>query len=439
MATKPSKPNRKRGREADYAIGRDGQRIIGLSRNAYDGRYYATHSRPRKWFGSDLDLAIQRFQAWEAEREGAEVVFDSPDEFNRNFADALQHTERGRRLALKFKSIVREADYWAMVARDLRLRPDIVAQRTGIPEVARLASLPPLEPSPSLKSLGDLYYEKSRGSTRWNSRTRIYWNDFASVIKVKTLREVKQDHIAAFHDEIFSRGHSPTYVGHHFGAVKTVLAHAAKRGIAPTEVARVLSLCRMLVPPKKKSTDPHPISREAFHALLAVSDSKWTAALMLALNCCMYGAEVSDIRKADIDLDKGTLVTSRNKTGVVRIAVLWSETIEAIRQYQTECPHESEYLLVSRTGAAYDGNHMGRNFARRRTEAGLTDVEFNHLRDGAYSAAIDGGADLLHAKLLAGHATGISDHYVKRNPRMVADACEAVYRAYFPPPPPNEG
>jgi len=31
-----------------------------------------------------------------------------------------------------------------------------------------------------------------------------------------------------------------------------------------------------------------------------------------------------------------------------------------------------------------------------------------------------------------GHRSGISDHYVKRNPKMVAPAAEAIHRHYFP-------
>ena len=67
-----------------------------------------------------------------------------------------------------------------------------------------------------------------------------------------------------------------------------------------------------------------------------------------------------------------------------------------------------------------------------RTAAGVSDgVKVSDIRDGAYTAAIEGGADATHAMLLAGHATGMRDAYVRRNPRMVADACAAIERSYF--------
>ena len=110
----------------------------------------------------------------------------------------------------------------------------------------------------------------------------------------------------------------------------------------------------------------------------------------------------------------------RGKTGVPRVAVLWRRTVEAIKAYQAEARHESSYLFVGRTGQPYDGNHVGRNFRRIRSEAGVPDdVEFAHIRDGAYSAAFNAdGVEEKHAKVLAGHRSGMSDAYVKRNPPL---------------------
>lgn len=53
------------------------------------------------------------------------------------------------------------------------------------------------------------------------------------------------------------------------------------------------------------------------------------------------------------------------------------------------------------------------------------------MKRRAYTLAVEAGGDLTHAKLLAGHRVGISDAYVKRNPSIVADACEAIERHYL--------
>jgi hypothetical protein len=60
------------------------------------------------------------------------------------------------------------------------------------------------------------------------------------------------------------------------------------------------------------------------------------------------------------------------------------------------------------------------------------EVEYNWLRDGAYTAAVVTKVPLMLCQRLAGHrAPGITDHYVARNPEIVGPACEAVYKHYF--------
>lgn len=46
--------------------------------------------------------------------------------------------------------------------------------------------------------------------------------------------------------------------------------------------------------------------------------------------------------------------------------------------------------------------------------------------------AIEGGAEVTQAKPIAEHACRIADHYLKCNPRMVAQACAAAERYFFP-------
>ena len=87
---------------------------------------------------------------------------------------------------------------------------------------------------------------------------------------------------------------------------------------------------------------------------------------------------------------------------------------------------------MSANGGKYSENHLGRNFRRRRDEAELPDsVTFDRIRDGCYTAVIEAGFDLQTARLIAGHATGISDAYVRRSPTMVEGACRAVEVHYF--------
>ena len=59
-------------------------------------------------------------------------------------------------------------------------------------------------------------------------------------------------------------------------------------------------------------------------------------------------------------------------------------------------------------------------------------VEFQHLRDGGYPAAIRAGASETVAEILAGYKIkGMSDAYVKRDPTMVKAATDAIEKHYF--------
>jgi len=110
------------------------------------------------------------------------------------------------------------------------------------------------------------------------------------------------------------------------------------------------------------------------------------------------------VTKTAIDLEKRTLLETRTKTGVPRIGVLWQRTIDAIKAYQDEHPHDFETVFVSEIGRPYTPKHLGRLFRSIRDKAGVDEtVSFDMIRDGANSAAIDGNADPVHVEMLLGH------------------------------------
>jgi hypothetical protein len=122
---------------------------------------------------------------------------------------------------------------------------------------------------------------------------------------------------------------------------------------------------------------------------------------------------------------------------VPRVAVLWPETVEAIRAV----PRLSDSLFVTEaTRQPHNANTIGKYFRTLREEAGVPEtVKFMHIRDGAYTAGCETeGVQYEHVRVLAGHRTGMSDRYVKRNPKLVASVCAAIRREYGteqPPPP----
>ncbi len=439
----------RRGRPAKYVNDREGLPVVGLSSHKASGRYYTTHVKPPIYFGNDLDLAISRFRAWELRQSKKSVTL--PGLPHRRDPKALRATlvEIGWMTQSEADActtsvtvstpdhIVDEAAVWNWLRSQITRDPHRAAQRLGIPEIAYLTELKKPEPSLTLDEICESYLNNKKNlSDHWARKTKRYWLEFATIVAKQTLRPIDGEDIARYHDWVWGKvkkeSRSPTWLNQRLGAVRTVLRYALKRGRDLDSVRRVLDLTEIFETKRRNGVDPRPIGPQHFGKLIAVADVKWTAAYLLALNACLYPKELADVRKSEIDLRKKTFIARRGKTGVIRCAVLWDRTVMAIRAYLLDEAHNSEYLLVSANGTGYSENHIGRNHRRRRAEAGLPDhVTFDSIRDGAYTAIIEAGFDLQTAKLVAGHGTGMSDAYVRRGPRMVAQACEAIEVAYF--------
>ena len=113
--------------------------------------------------------------------------------------------------------------------------------------------------------------------------------------------------------------------------------------------------------------------------------------------------------------------------------MLWDLTIRAVRAFMKDSPNKSTWLFLNEAGSRCQARNIANAYRHLRTEVDLPDsVLFAQIRDGAYTAAIEGGADALQAEMLVGHRTGIKDAYLRRKPEMVETACKAVQKYYFP-------
>ena len=131
---------------------------------------------------------------------------------------------------------------------------------------------------------------------------------------------------------------------------------------------------------------------------------------------------------------RGTVLFERNKKKTPRVAVLWQRTIDALRDFEAASPNRSPFLFITRRKTPYSAETMMQWFQSLRETAGVPHVQFSHIRDGAYTAAVNSPDTTEKAcKLLAGHSCGESDAYARRNAEGVRKAVEAIDRAYFGP------
>ncbi len=324
----------------------------------------------------------------------------------------------------------------AYFRNELIERPKFWAEQTGIEQLGYWTDLPKPTPSPSLIEVGSLYFDKAKVKPRWLARSREWWTEFCGSVDAQTLREISQEMVADYKSDVLetqlSDNRSTTYVKHRFGAVKTMIAYSKHWGLWADDRTKALGYCSILIPPKSVTPNPAPIERSHFHTLLSAGDDNMDALLLLALNFCMYGHEVACLEWSDFDFDKKTLVTDRTKTGVARIGVMWDRTIDALNKL-ARFPGIKTLMLTDGTRQPHNANTFGKAFRDLRTATGVPDtVKLCHVRDGSYTAAAEGEqVQYEHARILGGHRLGMSDAYIKRRPKLVADACKAIELAYF--------
>jgi integrase len=268
----------------------------------------------------------------------------------------------------------------------------------------------------------------------WMAKSKQFWQEFRDCVEVKTLREITQEHVVEYYDmisnEIAESGLAPSYARQRFGAIRTMIKFPQKRGKWALDSQKALAFCEVLVKPKATDADPHPVGVRPFHDMLAAADPEMTAMLLLMLNGCMYGGEVAERLWSEIDFDNGTMTTRRTKTGVIRVAVLWDRTIAALKALL-----RSDDDMIFRT----EGTRMQHNYqtvykafkALRKRVPSASAVQLSHIRDGAFTASVRAKVEMDYCRIYAGHATGMSDRYIARDPEMVEDACKAVERRYF--------
>ena len=197
------------------------------------------------------------------------------------------------------------------------------------------------------------------------------------------MRELKTEHVSRYFDEVMGRGMSPTYVAHRFGKVKSIIAFAKKRGMNATDCSKALDACAVLVPPAKEASNPQPIARATFAALLEQADDKMKAVLLVALNCAMYGAEVVDLTWGDIQLGTKTLVTIRGKSvrqgkkAITRAAVLWDRTVEALTKLKP-----ADATAATPVFGTSNANTINKAFYDLRTDAKVP-IEPGRLMKGS--------------------------------------------------------
>jgi integrase len=449
---------RKRGRPTARHRLPDGTEIIGLTRRA-DGRWRISETGETFTAASESE-AVAHFFDWQAKRQGTTTPAYLATAEAGNMGElirAVNHVSPARPTVPPHqldhhapdtgnpvtvtvlpdggyafhRDTAQEAAMWAWCREQIATRLHHAAKQLGIdPDV--LANARIIRPGTRLEPLGDLYANKSGLSSNEASRTRLMWKEFCRAVGVTSAKALTREAVLAYEQTLNRANLSAKSIIHRHRKVKTVLNYALKRGEGdPAELRRALDLLKILEAPKVDPAQPRPITPAEFwkvyDAAKKAGDTTYATLLLTALNCALYSSEVAALEWSQLDLKVGELSTRRSKTGVVRVAILWPETVKALKAL-TRYENRDEVFHTSRR--SFTTFSVLEFFRRYREAAKLgEDVKFSGLRDAAFTTAC--GVSMDEARVLMGHKMpGVGDNYLQRNPGFVRKSCEAIRKAF---------
>ncbi|HEV2294070.1 MAG TPA: tyrosine-type recombinase/integrase [Tepidisphaeraceae bacterium] len=437
----------KRGRKPRPYVTAAGIPIPGLARRPSDGRWRIvetgfTFTEPNE------ARALERFHELTGdEQKVARISVATVSGEGNTISDALKR-KIGRRVATIIPTTrvtpegnvegrfdifrdVDEAAAYRWFAERIHENKERVAMLTGIAQIAWLDDLKRPTTSPTLKEIGELYAAKPGLSTNEAGRSRLFWSEFTRACGVERVREITHECVAAYETKIRKTGLSPKSMLHRFRKVRTILAYSIKRGRGVEDCRKALDITAMLEVKEHTPLDPRPIAVDDFWKIYAAAekaeDKTFAAMLLLALNAALYPGEVAAVKWEELDLRAGTFATRRSKTGVSRVACLWAETVRALK----DLPRRGDYVFNTKV-RSYTVFSALDSWRKYRTAAKLGDeIVFSMIRDAAFTIACR-ASTLDQARVLAGHRLpGASDHYIRRAPQFVVDACRAIRAEFY--------
>lgn len=386
---------------------------------------------------AETTLSVGKLPENLTDREtGLDAAFQYIKSAHEKYPNARLVRDGNNVMCMGFK--IPESLLWDYFREQFINDPIAVSRKVGIPELANWKSMPLPKASLKLDELLETYKKHNQSTDEAKKLAAKTFDDFKAITKARTLDDLTTEVLKDYRESIKQRVKSPGTIAAYFGRVKNIIRFGKTEGLDAVQIDAALSRLAVLKNPKDTRVhNPSPITKDAFHKLYKTAGElypEWQARLLLTLNICTHFDETLDVQWHELDLEKGTFVTHRNKTGrVIRAATLWPETIKHLESIKKT---QSPFVFVSKQGTRFNSKGQWKTWEKIRTKAGCTTVKLDDIRDGAYTAACNApGVDEKYARLLAGHRShGLQDSYVQRNPKDVKPACDAVYAAFGPFP-----
>jgi integrase len=234
----------------------------------------------------------------------------------------------------------------------------------------------------------------------------------------------------------------PVALGNEIGRVRSIFKYGYEAGLLGHPVRFGPEFCK---PPKRsirlarRAKSARMFEAAEIQALLRTAGPQMRAMILLGVNCGLGNTDLASLPKAAVDLEGGILDFPRPKTGIFRRAVLWPETVAALRTVlrqrpAAKRPEDDGLVFITRFGHPWLRVTEPKQPSKDGRRAVVTDaisLEFGKLMrsTGAYQPGrgfyglrhsfrtiADEAKDRPAADLVMGHENGqdMATHYVER-------------------------
>jgi integrase len=219
----------------------------------------------------------------------------------------------------------------------------------------------------TVEDLADHFLNFKRQMTESGELSPRTWQDYKAVCdmlvdqfgKSRLVDDLRQEDFAALRTKLAKKW-GPVTLGNAIQRVRVVFKFA----FDAEHIERPIRFGPGFKRPSKKTLrlerakqGPKLFSREEILLMLLTASPQLEAMILLAVNAGMGNADCGNLRLPHLDLDRAFLDFPRPKTGVARKAVLWPETVEAIRDVlakrsAAKDPADADLVFVTKYGDA---------------------------------------------------------------------------------------
>jgi integrase len=233
---------------------------------------------------------------------------------------------------------------------------------------------------------------------------------------------------------------TPTARAHAYGLLRTILHTAVTDELTNGNPCRIRGGRA-----SKRVKKIRPASLEELETLVASMPPRYRVMVLLAAWCALRFGELAELRRADVDVDRGVLSVQRGVTTQGGLTVKGPKSEAGKREVHIP-PHLAkqvkahlrDHAQVGRDGLVFpaaSGRHMRPSslykvYYPAREKAGRSDLRFHDLRHTGATRAAQTGATLIDVMARLGHSTpGAAmryQHAAAENDKAIAKALSAM-------------